>query len=87
MYPVEFKEQTKVLRRPVGMTDRQCANLPVYSDGEYCISCWKMGFIERLKTMIFGKVWVWVHSGETQPPITLKCYKTAFKKEKEGEGE
>lgn len=82
MKPIEFKEQTKVLSRPASMTDRECAFLPVYTDGKICLSCWKMSLWERLKALIFGKVWVWVHSGGTQPPIALACYKSAFKKEK-----
>ena len=81
MEPTEFKEQTKILRRPIGMADKECANLPVFSDGKYCISCWKVGLWERLKILVLGKIWVWVHSSETQPPIALKSYKSAFLKE------
>ena len=80
MKPIELKEQTTVLRRPIGMADKQCGNLPVYSDGKYCISCWQMSLVERLKVLIFGKVWIWVHSGKTHPPIALQCYKSAFEK-------
>lgn len=81
MKPTKFKEQTKILSRPKSMTDEECGSLPVYTDEKFCISCWKMNFKERLKALAFGKIWVWVHSGGTQPPIALKCCKTVFVKE------
>ena len=83
MRPIEFREQTAILERPLIMTDRECGPLPVYRDGEHYISCWRMGFRERLRALLFGRVWVWVYSVWTQPPISLACYRSAFKKPKE----
>ena len=85
MKPIEFKGQTKILLRPGSMTDEECESLAVFSDGKICLSCWKMGFKERLKALIFGKIWVWIHSGETQPPIALECCKNVFEKEKDND--
>lgn len=71
MKPIKFKEMTKELQKPEGMTDKECGPLPVFNDGKYCISCWKASFIERVNILFIGKVWIWIHSGVTQPPISI----------------
>ena len=78
MKPIKFKEQTTVLSKPAGMTDEECMPLPVFSDGEQCISCWELSFIERLKVLFFGRVWLGLYSGKTQPPVWLNVNKTVF---------
>ena len=80
MIPVEFDESTKTLSKPESMIDEECASLPVYNDGEVCISKWRMSWIERLHCLIRGYVWIWVLSGATQPPIAIDATKTVFKK-------
>ncbi len=80
MKPTEFKEQTKILNPPHDMTDIECGTLPIYSNEGVCVSCWKMSFKERMRGLMFGKVWVWVRSGKTQPPIALECDRTVFVK-------
>jgi len=82
MKPVEFKEQTKVLQRPKGMIDEECGSLPVHCDGKSCVSCWKLSWTERIKAILYGKIWLYVWSGITQPPVSLACDKTVFEKEK-----
>ena len=82
MIPINFKEATKVLRKPDSMTDEECGSLAVFSDGVQCVSCWKMTFKERLMALLFGKVWLIVLSGYTQPPVSVRCEKTVFVKEK-----
>lgn len=69
MKPKKFKESTKVLQRPSTMSDDECSALPVYCDGNQCVSCWKPSFKERLLILIFGRVWLGVLSGKTQPPV------------------
>ena len=69
MRPIDFKQSTKVLQRPSTMTDKECASLPVWCDGEQCVSCWKPSFKERVKILFGGKVWLGVLSGKTQPPV------------------
>jgi hypothetical protein len=69
MKPIDFPQSTKVLQKPSSMTEKECSLLPVWSDGEKCVSCWKPSFIERLKILFTGKVWIGVLSGNTQPPI------------------
>lgn len=69
MKPTHFDEANKTLLKPPGMTDEECGSLPVYNDGEQCISCWRMSLRERLAALLFGQVWLYVLSGETQPPV------------------
>ena len=82
MKPIDFKEKTKVLTKPKSMTDAECQPLAVWNaDGKKCISCWKASFLERLKILFTGKVWVWVYSGKLSPPVLIEA-KYPFTKEK-----
>jgi hypothetical protein len=80
MEPIQFPEANKVLRRPEGMTEKECGDLHVHNDGHYSLSCWNMTLKERLSALFFGKAWLWVMSGHTQPPVALEVTKTVFKK-------
>lgn len=82
MKPVKFKEANKNLLKPDSMTDEECSSLWVYTDGVQCVSCWRLTFKERMCALLFGKVWLSVLSGHTQPPVWLDCSKTVFVKEK-----
>ena len=83
MKPINFKEANKTLMKPEGMIDEECGSLPVLTDGCECLSCWKMSWKERLSALLFGRVWVSVMSGGTQPPIWAGCQKTVLKKKEE----
>lgn len=85
MKPFKFEEANKQLLKPDSMTDEECKPLWVYSDGVECISCWKMSFKERLAALLWGKVWLAVYTGYTQPPVWVGCCKTVFVKPKENE--
>ena len=64
------------------MTDEECSSLDVLVvDGKQCLSCWRMSLRERLSALLFGRVWIWVWSGNTQPPIYLEAARTIFKEE------
>ena len=65
------------------MTDEECGTLPVFCYDETCVSCWRLSWKERLSALFFGTVWVWVWSGQTQPPIALRAKRTVFSKERE----
>ncbi len=80
MKPIDFPQKTRVLRKPDSMTDEECAPLPVFTDGEKVISCWVPTWSERLSMLIFGKVWLFVWSGESQAPCWLCCTRTVFNK-------
>lgn len=78
MKPIKFKQANKNLTKPESMTDEECSSLWVYSDGKQCISLWKMSFWQRIKVLFWGRIWLSVFSGETQPPVWLDCRKTVF---------
>lgn len=65
MKPIRFKNYNK----EIGVTDV----LPIFTDDEQCVSCWKMTLKERIKALVFGKIWVSIKSGNTQPPIWVEC--------------
>lgn len=69
MSPIKFKEQNRILQKPLGMTKEECSPLPVFADGQQSISCWQATWWERIKFLFSGRVWVCVLSGKTQPPI------------------
>lgn len=81
MKTVKFDEANKNLLKPETMTDKQCCSLWVYTDGNQCISCWKLSWKERVKALIFGNIWLSVLSGATQPPVWIECGKTVFERE------
>jgi len=81
MEPIKFKYANKDLLKPEGWADEQCRSLPVFTDGRQCISLWKMTWRERLSALFFGNVWLFVHSGQTQPPVALMATKNIFEQE------
>lgn len=83
MKAIKFKQANLNLLKPPSMTDEECSSLWVYTDGNQCISCWKMSFRQRLSALFFGKIWLSVLSGQTQPPVWVDCVKEIFKEENE----
>lgn len=72
MKHINFEESNKTLQKPKGMTDEECSPLHVHTTGVECISCWhEKSLKERLKFLFTGNVWLWVWSGQTQPPVCL----------------
>jgi len=73
MKPIEFKEQNKILtgKEPI-------KPLPIYNDGDMCQSCWRLNFAERLNVLVFGKIWLQIRGGLTQPPVSLICGRKGF---------
>ena len=69
MRPIKFKGWNRTL---IGTTG-SIKPLPVYTDNETCLSCWKMSLKERLRAFMFGKIWLHIRSGKTQPPVMLVC--------------
>lgn len=74
MKPVNFSTANKLLTRPLNMARKDCGNLCVYNSNNVNASCWKLSIMDRLNALIFGKVWLYVRSGNTQPPVKLKVY-------------
>ena len=78
MKPCDFEEANKDLQKPASMTDEECGPLPIFSDGIQCISKWEMSWKERFHCLFRGYIWTFVYSGQTQPPIAIEAYKSAF---------
>ncbi len=76
MTPVPFPEQSDVLGRPPTMTDEECRPLPVFRDGVNVVSCWRPSWRERLSILFFGRVWLALMSGTTQPPAYVAGQRT-----------
>lgn len=82
MVPIEHKFANMTLNAPAGQ-EADVLPLRVYTDGEQCISCWKLTWRERLPALAFGRVWLSVLSGRTQPPVWLLATREALKEEGE----
>lgn len=82
MKAIKFKQANKNLLKPDSMTDEECSSLWVFTDGRQCVSCWKLNLKQRLSALFFGRVWLSVLSGYTQPPVWLDCTKTVFEEGK-----
>jgi len=81
MEPLEFEQQSIILTKPNNMTDEECGPLPIYSDGRICVSLWQMSWRERVSSLFFGRVWLLIYSGQTQPPVVLQVTRELFEKE------
>jgi len=69
--PISFPQSNRTLNKPSDMTDEECLPLPIYTDGEHCISLWEPSFRERLSVLFRGRVWLWVKNGSNQPPVLI----------------
>lgn len=84
MKPIDFKHANRTLQKLANMTDEECAPLKVWTDEKECVSSWKLTWRERISALLFGKVWLFVLSGGTQPPVALSCKKTIFETADDG---
>lgn len=84
MKPIEFPEAIKAIQ-PSGKeySDNVVAvkQLPIWTDGEQCVSKWRLSWRERLAMLFRGTVWVQVLSGSSQPPIAFWTGKKFFTQE------
>ena len=71
MKPINFPEANKTLRAPSQKSDHQIDELRIFNYRERCISLWKPTLKERLSILLFGRVWLDILSGETQPPVAI----------------
>lgn len=86
MKPVDFPQVNVRLGPPPGMTTEECGALPVYSDGNLCISLWSLSWPERVKVLLLGRVWLYVIAGRSQPPVSLEVARNIFEKQSAGRG-
>ncbi len=75
MQPINFVGVNKVLSKPRSMTDGQCGSLPVYSNGQMCVSCWELNDQEIEAVVKTRILYIGVFSGQTQPPILVTPFK------------
>ena len=78
MKSANFPEATRRPDRPDDMTEKECSPRAVWTDGRMCVSLWRPSWRERLSTLLFGKVWLFVVSGSTQPPVAVEAARTVF---------
>jgi hypothetical protein len=75
MKPIPFREADGVLAAPDNWDEKtqgKCVGMPVYRpDGQRCISVWELSPAEIEAVKQGGKIAIAVHSGNTQPPISL----------------
>lgn len=82
MKPIQFKYANWRLDAPAGEYSENVAGidpLPVWTDGEQCVSCWRLSWRERLAALLFGRVWLSVLGGSTQPPVCIEASRTYLK--------
>jgi len=85
MKPVSFDYSNKTLQpsgREYSENITGVSPLPIWTDGEQCISCWAMSLRERLCALFFGRVWLALLSGETQPPACILVSKNYLRQVK-----
>lgn len=80
--PINFKEAL-VVPQPSGAkysgSVSEVVPLPVWTDGEQTVSCWKLSLRERFLALVFGRVWVsMLCGGGTQPPVSIVVHPTYF---------
>lgn len=83
--PCEFPEQTSVLR-PAPGTEKEVLPLPVFRDGQQVISCWRLSWRERFSALFYGRAWVGVLGGVTQPPVWITTKRGVFSKVEQTDG-
>ncbi len=82
MTPTKFEHSNKVLQpsgKTYGPNVTGVEPLAIWTDGEQCVSCWRMTWRERLNALIFGRVWIAALTGETQPPIYAEAVRSYFR--------
>ena len=81
MIPQPFPESNLTLGAPPGM--KNCDRLEVFKGRSMLISCWRPSFRERLSLLVFGKLWLYIHSPGSQPPVAIAARRKTFEKLKE----
>jgi len=67
MHPIEFKGHN------VKLIGNGCNDLPVFTNGLQCVSCWQLSDDEIEKIKETKQLWLSVHTGATQPPVLLSA--------------
>jgi len=73
--PIQFIYSNRMLQPSGARYSKNVAGvdtLPIWTDGEQCVSCWKMSLRERLSALLFGRAWLAILSGESQSPVNIQ---------------
>ena len=81
--PRNFKEANQILQ-PGSHPGYEVCPLDIFSNGDYCLSCWRLSLRERLSALFFGKAWLYSLSGTTQPPTWVQIMRSAFERQEKG---
>ena len=83
MIPASFPQQTKVLQPSGQQYSKETTSgvdpLPIWTNGEACVSLWRPTWRERFSILFFGRVWLSVLSGTTQPPVCVTGMRSYFR--------
>lgn len=81
MKTVDFEQSNRKLL-PSGATYSENVTtvepLHAWTDGEQCVSLWRPTWRERLSVLLFGRVWLALLSGATQPPACVVARREYF---------
>ena len=84
MKPTDFQYRNIILKPPVNgdysENVESIVDLPAWSDGEQCVSCWKPSWRERLSILFFGRIWLSILNGDTPPsPVSISGVRRYFR--------
>ena len=81
MKPIPFPEATRIAQpsgREYSENVEQVKPIPIWTDGEQCVSLWHLSWRERIGLLFRGTLWVQVLSGAKQPPIAFWPHRKFF---------
>ena len=76
---VRFEGCNVIMKKPEGMTDKECGDLPVYRGecdspmGQVMVSCWKLTEDDFDQLITTGCVYLWVY-GNMHPPVSITTF-------------
>lgn len=77
MKPIKFKEQNATL---LGEKGSDVGRLPVCKTEKEWISCWKLSFMDKIRALVYGRIWICLYSKKAHPPVSVACIQNVFKK-------
>jgi hypothetical protein len=60
------------------------SGIPVHRGKGFTLTCWRLGWRERLAALVFGRLWLVVRHGNDQhPPVQLTAAQTVFNRQQQ----
>jgi len=72
MKPIKFPQSNSVLVAPRNMDSTVCENLHIFREENNIISCWQISWKELFKLFRTRKIWLYVYSYSSSPPVALE---------------